>query len=51
MANILLYFIKTKGESFELKNFCCQTGYKLDELYDSLRKLIHVKIVNNEGND
>jgi hypothetical protein len=29
MANILLHFTKTNG-AYELKNFCCETGYQLD---------------------
>ena len=33
MANVLLHFVKTSFKSFEVKSFCCETGYKLDDIY------------------
>lgn len=51
MSNLLLYFEKTDYQPFEVKDFCCETGYKLDEIYESVKRLIYVKLVVNEGSE
>ncbi len=49
MANLLLGFNAHK--QYELKNFCCQTGYKLDQMYDSVQKLLISKVIINQGTE
>jgi hypothetical protein len=51
MANLLLHFTKTNYQPYDMKTFCCQTAYKLDDIYDSVKKLITLQLLTNLGTD
>jgi hypothetical protein len=51
MANMLLHVKDASSGSFSLKDFCCSSGYKPDDIYESVKKLLASKIFINEGTE